>query len=346
MQARFGKSVLPPGTRAFHPRRAEGPQLSMRARDLRTQDKPLRHTDSFMRVSGRQDDHALAMSVSRRITLVAVGGRYSRPVTEDERLQWSPAPGRQSRLMVFRLLYRLLLQRLGRETETVSETSAGARRSASGISGACRRIAKTPILVLGAVTLAAAVLVVSLPAVQKQAGGSSTALALDIPAVDASPLVIHLQGADLESSRPPLPGFASVARIQSIDGRFFPEFQVVSPAAIVEMVNADTVAHNTHVFSRGETVFNVALPVQGVTVRKVLTGSGIFRVHCDMHPWMKAWIFIPPSRHHAVVHDPTTLHFTNLDPGEYTLHVWQPDRGESLLPLSLEAGETRHLRMR
>ena len=89
---------------------------------------------------------------------------------------------------------------------------------------------------------------------------------------------------------PPDPESSQVHRIRSVKGRFSPEFQVVPRASTMEMVNADDVAHNTHIFSRGETVFNVALPVQGVTVRKVLAGSGIFRVRCDLHPWMKAWV--------------------------------------------------------
>jgi hypothetical protein len=112
------------------------------------------------------------------------------------------------------------------------------------------------------------------------------------------------------------------------------------------MVNTDSIAHNTHVFNRGETVFNVALPVQGVTVTKVLTGDGIFDVRCDMHPWMRAWLFVSPSRHYAVVHEPTTIGFTGMAPGEYILHVWQPDRPESIHSVNLRAGETRQLRLR
>ena len=112
------------------------------------------------------------------------------------------------------------------------------------------------------------------------------------------------------------------------------------------MVNADDDAHNAHVFSGGETVFNVALPVRGVVVRKALPGYGMFKVRCDMHPWMNAWIFVSPSRHFAVVDEPSTVSFADIVPGEYLLNVWQPDRPESTLPLDLAAGEVRHLRLR
>ena len=118
------------------------------------------------------------------------------------------------------------------------------------------------------------------------------------------------------------------------------------PAGVLEMSNADTVAHNTHVFSRGETVFNVALPEQGVTVRRVLKGDGILDVRCDMHPWMRAWVFVPPSPHYAVVREPTTINFSGITPGQYILHLWQPDRQERFQSLDLGAGETRQMRLR
>jgi len=82
--------------------------------------------------------------------------------------------------MVFRLLYRLLLQRLDREAKTVS----GAHRPANGASRPSRRTAQALMLALGAAALATVVLmVVVLPAVQKQAGGRPAALALNIPAL-------------------------------------------------------------------------------------------------------------------------------------------------------------------
>ena len=41
-----------------------------------------------------------------------------------------------------------------------------------------------------------------------------------------------------------------------------------------------------------------------------------------------------------------TISFAEIEPGEYVLNVWQPDRRESALPLRLAAGEVRHLRLR
>ena len=249
--------------------------------------------------------------------------------------------------MVFRLLYRLLLQRLDRGAGAMPRDSTAPGRPGRGVSGPHprRRRKSTAVVVAGVAALGVAVLAVLAPTPPATNGGPKAVLRLSIPVVDARPLVVYLRGAGLD--RPP-PGAdpAPAHRIRSAEGRFSPEFQVIPPAGIVEMANTDSTAHNAHVFSRGETVFNVAMPVRGVTVRKVLTGDGIFDVRCDMHPWMRAWMFVSPSRHYAVVHEPATVTFSGIAPGEYVLHDWQPNRPEGFRPVRLAAGETRHLRLR
>ena len=247
--------------------------------------------------------------------------------------------------MVLRLLYRLLLQRLDRGAGAGPAESAAIARAASGFAPSFANPAAATMLVLGVVGLAVVVLSVLLPTSPRNADGALADLSLSIPVVAATPLVVYLQGSGLVAPQSD-PDPSPPPRIRSVDGRFLPEFQVVPPASTLEMVNSDTVAHNTHVFSRGETVFNVALPLQGVTVRKTLAGDGIFDVRCDMHPWMRAWVFVSPSRHYAVVDRPTTVRFTGIAPGEYVLHDWQPGRPENVHLVRLAPGETRRLRLR
>ena len=239
-------------------------------------------------------------------------------------------------LMVFRLLYRVLLQSLDRGASAEPEDAGAAGRPSSEIRGTRRRHVATLAVLLGTGTIAALMLAGLLPVPLETTGDRAATLRLSIPEVGGTGLDSAAPAA--EASPPP--------RIRSVDGRFSPRFQVAAAASTIEMVNADSIAHNTHVFSRGETVFNVALPLPGVTVRKVLTGDGIFDVRCDMHPWMRAWVFVSPSRHYAVLSEPATIDFTGIAPGEYVLHDWQPDRPEGIRAVNLAAGEIRHLRLR
>ena len=237
------------------------------------------------------------------------------------------------------------MQRLDRGGDEGREGGTHGRRSTSGPRGTRHPLAAPSLLILGIVALSALAFTFLFPAASQNDIGSTAALRMTIPVVDAKPLIVYLRGAGLDpawsdAQSPP------VHRIRSVNARFLPEFQAIPPASVIEMVNADTDAHNAHVFRGGETVFNVALPVRGVTVGKVLPGYGMFKVRCDMHPWMKAWIFVSPSRHFAVIEEPSTISFDEIEPGEYVLNVWQPDRSENALPLSLAAGEVRHLRLR
>ena len=252
-----------------------------------------------------------------------------------------------SMLMIFRLLHRFMLQSLDRGASSEPDEFAATSRPEKGFSQPYphRRRAAALAFVLGAGALTAVVLAVLVSNPETTTGGPAAALRLNIPVVRVAPLVVYLRGDEIDLLRPGVES-STVHRIRSVNGRFSPEFQVVPPASTIEMVNADSVAHNIHVFNNGETVFNVALPMQGVTVRKVLTGDGIFDIRCDMHPWMRAWLFVSPSHHYAVIREPTTIGFTGIAPGEFILHVWQPDRPENIRSVNFRAGETRHLWLR
>lgn len=249
--------------------------------------------------------------------------------------------------MAIRLLYRLFLQHLGQRRMNRSRTPGPAPAPQLATArGNDRRILKLTVALL---IVALAVMVFAyykfdLPARSGIPTGSGAELRLEIGAVSAGPVVVYLSGPGLEPSD--LPAKADAARIESTNIAFAPFFQVLPPGSTVDAINSDLIPHNTHVFNRGETVFNVALPLKGVTVRKTITGSGIFSVRCDLHPWMQAWLFVPPSRHYAVLHEPGSVHFSNIAAGEYLLHLWQPDRLENIQMVSLSSNESKTLRLR
>lgn len=180
--------------------------------------------------------------------------------------------------------------------------------------------------------------------IEATTGSISADLTLQVQASNHWPLAVYLTGDDL----PPPPRQAlpsNSGRIESVNARFVPMFQVLPVASELEIINSDPIAHNTHVFNRGETIFNVGLPTQGIKVRKTLTGSGIFSVRCDLHTAMRAWLFVPPSPHYAVIDKPQTVGFVDLPPGEYVLHLWQADGSERHRLVSLAAGEKKTLHL-
>ncbi len=175
--------------------------------------------------------------------------------------------------------------------------------------------------------------------------GPTATLQLSIGSSSNWPLVVYLSGDRLN-----LPEFDDAAirsqKIESVSGMFSPTFQLVSPGSQINIVNSDPIAHNTHVFNRGGTLFNVATPTAGTTVQKTLSSTGVLSVRCDLHPAMQAWLFAPPTPHYAVVRQPQTVEFSEIPAGDYVLHYWHPDSNEHLRQVNLKEGENRTLTLK
>lgn len=134
---------------------------------------------------------------------------------------------------------------------------------------------------------------------------------------------------------------ASTARpvLDQVKCRFEPHVQVARRGRI-DIVNSDPVLHNTHGYYGKRTAFNVALPIQGGKVTKLLRSPGDVRVDCDAHGWMLAWIYVVDNPYFAQTGEDGAFSITDVPPGEYTLAVWQETLGLAEMPVSVAAGGT------
>lgn len=238
---------------------------------------------------------------------------------------------------MLRLLYLLIRQRVGRD------------RGDNTVPGRYRPRRSRALVAASAIVLVCGVAVAIvltyprfLPVPLSPVDSEAASLELRVAAVDSPPLVIFLESPRLLDGGTVEPGPATV-RITSIDNAFEPAFQVAPLSATIEVRNADPIPHNTHLFDRERTVFNVATPVPGVRVRKVLAQPGVLGVRCDLHPWMRAWVFVPPNPHYAVFWKPGSVTLRDIAPGWHRVHAWESGRGETTRTLSLGAGETHRL---
>jgi plastocyanin len=200
--------------------------------------------------------------------------------------------------------------------------------------------------VVAAVAVPAALLVCAIawsylrvaPADPTAAASEKASLKLRVDAIGSAPLVVFL-----ESAGPPSPtkSVSGTARITSVNAAFEPAFQVATVGTEIEVSNRDPIPHNTHLFTdAGRTLFNVATPSSELRVRKAITRAGIFDVRCDLHPWMRASVFVPPGAHHAVLWAPGEVTLPGIAPGRYRLHVWERSRGDAARTLVFAAGDT------
>jgi hypothetical protein len=104
--------------------------------------------------------------------------------------------------------------------------------------------------------------------------------------------------------------------------RFGPRVQLIAPKANMKTSSKDPVLHTTNAqLGNGRTLFNVALPVAGITITKAISSKDNVRLSCNTHPWMRGWMVVTSE---AAAVSGTDGRFTidDVPPGTYELRVW------------------------
>lgn len=237
---------------------------------------------------------------------------------------------------MLRLVYLLLRQRLSRRRNAPPEAARPTRRT-RWLVGAVIGAAVCGVALLAALMQSR---LVPGPGLFQQFESATAKLEIQVDSIDSTPLVAYIDTPGASSSAVPTERNPTV-KITSVNNTFQPQFQVAPLATTLEVVNDDPIPHNTHLFDGRYTLFNVATPIPGLRVQKVLGRPGIYHVRCDLHPWMRARIFVPPTRHYRVLWQPERLILADIEPGRYRLSVWEPARGEITRMLDFAPGETK-----
>lgn len=104
---------------------------------------------------------------------------------------------------------------------------------------------------------------------------------------------------------------------------YHPLVQVVGLGRELAMRNSDGGLHNVHgYYAGGETWFNLAQPIRGMTTRRAAEHEGVARIVCDVHPWMVGWVHVAPHPYYAVSGDDGTFSIDGVPPGTYTVKAW------------------------
>jgi hypothetical protein len=136
--------------------------------------------------------------------------------------------------------------------------------------------------------------------------------------------VVFLEGA----ARTPPPPDAGEAVIDQIACRYLPHVQAVRVGARLVTANSDPILHTIRATVDGGTLFNVAMPIQGMRKAFALTQPGLIRAACDAgHTWMLAWVYAFDHPYFAVTSDDGSFEIRGVPPGKYRLHSWQERLG-------------------
>ena len=130
---------------------------------------------------------------------------------------------------------------------------------------------------------------------------------------------------------------AKAAVLRNVKCRFDPHVQVMRKGKLT-VVSEDPILHNTHGFYGKRTAFNMALPKQGERNEASLRRTGLARMECDAHAWMRAYVYVARNPYWAITDDDGAFSLTDVPPGKYTLVATQGHVKTVEVPVTVKDG--------
>jgi len=107
---------------------------------------------------------------------------------------------------------------------------------------------------------------------------------------------------------------------------FTPATLLVRVGETVHFTNSETIAHNVKVaFSDNDsTVLDHDTDPAG-SVDLVMDREGGYEVTCELHPGMRAFIYVTSDPYGAFAQNNGAFRIADVPPGSYTLSIWSVD---------------------
>jgi plastocyanin len=157
---------------------------------------------------------------------------------------------------------------------------------------------------------------------------------------------VHLSGENLPEAPPPEEDAdADPVVVDQEDETFVPHMIAVRDGETIAFTNHDNANHNvrTATFDR-RNEFNVYTGPDGEYRHTFYAGERLrpIRIGCDIHSWMRAWIYVFDHPWFAVTDEMGEFEIRDVPPGDYTLIIRQPDVGltrEVTVTVTVTGGE-------
>ncbi|TMB12745.1 MAG: hypothetical protein E6J66_04990 [Deltaproteobacteria bacterium] len=133
------------------------------------------------------------------------------------------------------------------------------------------------------------------------------------------------------------------ARKEKLDQQhcaFVPHVVVAPVGSTVDVINSDKALHNVRAQAGDVKLMNYAMPIPGHVVPTKLQKDGMFKVSCDVHPWMRAWLVVLPTAAFAVTGEDGRYGIADLPPGRHRIKIWHERLGEREAEVQIRADET------
>ncbi len=123
--------------------------------------------------------------------------------------------------------------------------------------------------------------------------------------------------------------------------RYSPHVIGIMAGQTFRIRNSDGLLHNIHVLPKVNAEFNMAMPATVTQADKVFDKpEPPFRIKCDVHPWMGAYVEVFSHPYFAVTGNDGTFTISKLPPGTYQLEAWHERLGTQTGTVTVAEGGT------
>ena len=157
------------------------------------------------------------------------------------------------------------------------------------------------------------------------AGGGASHAAGSVPAV--AYLLGPVGGPAERGERP---------RLVQQDTSFRPPLLIIPVGGSVDFPNRDPFFHN--VFSYSSTKrFDLGRYPRGESRTVTFDRPGVVKIYCEIHQWMRSAVLVVQNPYHAQVSADGRFTITGVPAGRYRLAVWDFDRGQRVVNVTVPA---------
>lgn len=109
-----------------------------------------------------------------------------------------------------------------------------------------------------------------------------------------------------------------------------------------QIVNSDPTAHTIYAMPQANRTWNESQPPGTSPIDKEFARPEIaIPVECNVHPWMKAYIFVFDNPYFARTSTDGAFTISNVPPGTYTIEAWQERYGTEDQQVTIAAKESK-----
>lgn len=155
-------------------------------------------------------------------------------------------------------------------------------------------------------------------------------------------VVVYIKGGNLEKYR-----FAVPSQPVVVDQRgcmYEPHVVALLTNQKLEVKNDDQATHNVHALPTTNPEWNESQPISAPPIiERFAQQEMAIPIRCNVHPWMKAYVFVFKYPYYAITGQDGMFEIKNLPPGTYTLEAWQEKYGVEDQSVTLGPKESKQV---